>query len=281
MGHLKWPLAASAGLQRRAASALRPGVEAFLLAAVALGCAQVGWSTLTPETAHGSADSAPADSPTASAPAVAEVRSPFAPGASEIGGVSHAAQALLASVRLAGVRMSDDAALSGAVLTLEGGDQRAFMVGQDIGAGVRLAEVRPDYVLLSYDGGQKQVSMETAPSNFSFARALMGMPQDTGQASALSAALASAEDAAWLASTLANLDAGSGAAKGWRVSGPLPAAAQAAGLRDGDLVVAVNGLGPERAAQALGSLGSGRVALSVERGGGERVELNLALNAPA
>jgi type II secretory pathway component PulC len=271
---------ASSGLQRRAASAVRPGVEAFLLAAVALGCAQVGWSVLTPDPAHGSSDSTSPD-PSSTTAQLSEVRSPFAPAAGEMAGASHATQALLSSVRLSGVRMSEDAAQSGAVLTLEGGDQRAFLVGQEIAAGVRLEQVQPDYVLLSYEGGQRQVSMETAPSSFSFARALMGLPQETAQASAQAAVIASPQDAAWLASTLANLELAGGAAKGWRVSGPLPPSAATAGLRDGDLVVAVNGLGPDRAAQALGSLGSGRVVLSIERAGGGRVDLNLALNVPA
>ncbi|MGE3248958.1 MAG: type II secretion system protein N [Hyphomonadaceae bacterium] len=307
MGNIKNLAASASGLSRRASAMVRPGVEALLLAAVALGCAQAGWSVIAPNAALGSAD-APGDEArerTHTQMTAAQVRSPFAPAAAE--GASHAAAALLSGIQLAGVRMADDPAHSGAVLTLEGGAQRAFLVGQEISAGVTLSEVRPDYVLLSYQGGQRQVSMQGAPTRQSFARALMGeapavapeaaaasaqvqAPQTESESAPIAqapvarvapASLAAPENEAWLLQTLSHLERADGRARGWRVAGPVPGDAAAAGLREGDLVVAVNGVGPAYAFLALRSMEQGRVELSVERADGSRARLSLSAGSPA
>jgi S1-C subfamily serine protease len=65
------------------------------------------------------------------------------------------------------------------------------------------------------------------------------------------------------------------------VASPAPAEAVAAGLREGDLIVAVNGLGPTRMMEALSAAATGRVELSIVRGAGERVTLTLAARSPA
>src|SRR5262245_51156380 len=105
-------------LQERAFNAMRPGVEALLLAAVAMGCAQAGWSALAPHVAY-SSDTPKADTfePGMEEAAQAAVRSPFSPALDGSG--SHAATAVLSSVKLAGVRVADDPSRSGCILTLE------------------------------------------------------------------------------------------------------------------------------------------------------------------
>ncbi|MBL8549604.1 MAG: hypothetical protein JNJ73_06445 [Hyphomonadaceae bacterium] len=162
-----------ADLRERALGALRPGVEALLLAAVALGTAQAGWNALTPHVSYASPET-PGPDVVAIAPQAEAVGSPFSPALD--GSTSNAASALLANVKLAGVRVADDPARSGCILTLEDGAQHAFLIGQEIMAGVTLAEVTPDFVLLAHDGGQAQLTLEERPS-FSFARALMGVDQ--------------------------------------------------------------------------------------------------------
>ena len=117
MGNQRLPLP-SILMKERAMMVLRPGVNALLLAAVALGCAQLGWNALTPNLARGSAD---APRPVENA----AIRSPFNPSAEEGVGASPAAEAILSSVRLSGVRVASEPALSGAVLTLADGEQRA------------------------------------------------------------------------------------------------------------------------------------------------------------
>ncbi|MGE3839943.1 MAG: type II secretion system protein N, partial [Hyphomonadaceae bacterium] len=186
---------AAATLHSRVANLARPGIEAALLAAVALGVAQAGWSILSPNTAGAaSASNEDYDSARTAEPQVA-MRTPFAPEAAAMDAQSHAVAALLANVQLAGVRMSLDPTLSGAVLTLDGGDQRAFTVGEEIAGGVRLTEVGADYVLLAYQGGQRQISLPRQ-EGFSFARALMGQAQLSPSVMQVSASLEPAPIAA-------------------------------------------------------------------------------------
>jgi type II secretory pathway component PulC len=159
----------------RISMAMRPAVEAALVAAVAFGCAQAGWAVLTPNTAGASAANntmVRADGAEIDMLAAAPVRSPFEPALAELDAGSNAASAMLSNLKLSGVRVSTVAERSSAVLAMADGAHRAYRVGEEIAAGVRLAEVAADYVLLSYPGGQRQLEMPAAPP--SYARALMG-----------------------------------------------------------------------------------------------------------
>lgn len=271
------PFGASA-LRGRLADAVRPSIEALLLAAVALGCAQAGWTLLTPSNA-GAANSSSSDNNEPITFDVADIQSPFAPDAAGMSAGSHAVAALLSSVQLNGVRMADDPSRSGAMFTLGDGAQRAFMMGQEIADGVTLAEVSADYVLLSYAGGQRRLEMAAAAPTFSFARAMMGLsptneapPAEAAQIAAIDPPIpalgpVSASDRAWLAATLAHIEMRAGRAHGWRVADQMPEAARAAGLVPGDLVTSVNGAGPDNLIAALAAAQSGSVALEIERGG--------------
>jgi general secretion pathway protein C len=250
----------------------------MLLAAVALGCAQAGWTLLTPGAAGASNASVGGEDPVFD---VAGVQSPFAPDAGGLSASSHAVAALLSSIELNGIRMSADPARSGAMFTLGEGEQRAFLVGEEVAEGVTLTSVEAGFVLLEYNGGERRLEMTAAPE-FSFARAMMGLepaagapalvdPSATPSVAEAGADLAparyaefSAEDRAWLASTLSRVEMESGVARGWRVVGPAQAAF-AAGLREGDLVTAVNGAGPRDLIAALAAAQSGRIELQIER----------------
>ena len=269
------PSSAGVGIKRRAYAALRPGIETLLLAAVALGCAQAGWSVLTPS----AADALNASSDTDAAPArlsAIDVVSPFEPSRADGDQQSQAVAALLSGMQLSGVRTAGDPALSGAVLTLNDGAQRAFAVGQEISAGVSLAEVGVDYVMVAYSGGRQRITMSAGPS-YSFARAMMGLepapgaPQHSEPVVAVADAPAALSqqaggEAAWLEATLAQIAQVEGAAQGWRVAEPLPLAATQAGLQPGDVILSVNGAGPESGASALiAAVQSGAVQLEVSR----------------
>ncbi|MBY0562952.1 MAG: hypothetical protein K2P58_02100 [Hyphomonadaceae bacterium] len=173
-------LSGGADLRERALNAVRPGIEALLLAAVALGCAQASWTILAPNPAG--AFNAADDQQDATRLHLAQVVTPFAPALLDSAGPSHAALALLSGVQVSGVRIADDPARSGAILTLNDGSQKAFLVGQEISAGVTLSEVSASYVLVSYPGGTQQLSMATSSQGFSFARALMGQGTDADAA---------------------------------------------------------------------------------------------------
>lgn len=175
-GSKTFPLSVKTALRDGAAGVVRPSVEAMLLAAVALGCAQAGWTLLAPSSA-GALNSV--DDGDALRVEPLEVQSPFAPEAGPMDGQSHALLALLSGIELKGVRVASEGLSSGAMFTLADGADRAFLVGQEIVDGVTLAEVDPEYVLLAYAGGQRRLDMSAAPS-FSFARAMMGLEPAPG-----------------------------------------------------------------------------------------------------
>jgi hypothetical protein len=271
--------ATGADWRSRPATVLRSGVEAALLAAVALGCAQAGWSVLTPDGAGASGPRIDHNSSRRDAD-TADVRSPFAPSLVDADGGSHAAAALLSSIRLAGVRMAEEPSRSGAYFTLADGEQHAFSVGQQISTGVMLADVGRDFVLVSYEGGQQQISMATAPQ-FSIAQAILGRREAPAEAAPqVAAADTIAVDAAWLTGALGPMHVEDGPSRGLRVPGAAPAAAQAAGLRSGDLIVAVNGVGPGDASALLGAVSDGHVELTVRRGESETLTVTLAVAPP-
>lgn len=172
-----------AGLSRNGAGfpgagALRPGVEAAMLAAVAFGCAQAGWSLVGPGPALGSIGASAEDG--AQEPSLIALPdddalvSPFAPNAASLPGASNAAAAYIATVQLAGVRLSENPARSGAILTLQDGAQRAYLVGQELSAGIVLAEVTPDGVVVRFEGGERLLPLAAPARGASFADALMG-----------------------------------------------------------------------------------------------------------
>ncbi len=279
----------------RALGVLRPGVEMVLLAAVALGCAQGGWAILTPNTAGASAAAPPVPDTLSATADESQIRSPFAPAAALDDAASFAANSMIGSVRLAGVRMADDPSRSAAMLTMSDGVQRPYYIGQDIGSGVRLEDVQADYVLLSFEGGQRQVSMERL-SSYSFANALMGRAQAPAESAPVALASLEQSDAAsaqpassemqlnenlsWLVSALARPESVDGVARGWRVSEGVPNAAATAGLRPGDLIVSVNGVGPGDASALLGAVADGQVELAVQRGASERLTISFSAARP-
>ncbi|MCR6643557.1 MAG: hypothetical protein NVV62_02995 [Terricaulis sp.] len=244
-----------------------------MLAAVALGCAQAGWSVLTPNAADALGASSDMDAAPTRLSAI-DVVSPFEPNRVEGDHRSQAVAALLSGVQLSGVRTAADPALSGAVLTLSDGVQRAFAVGQEISAGASLAEVGADYVVIAYGGGRQRIAMTSGPS-YSFARAMMGLEPAPGAPAATEISVQPAEtvipqqaggEAAWIEATLSQIAPLEGGAQGWRVAEPLPLAASQAGIMPGDIILTVNGAGPDSGAPAvLAALQSGSVQLEVRR----------------
>jgi general secretion pathway protein C len=220
----------------RASGLVRPAVEAALVAAVAFGCAQVGWAVLAPPSADatGTPDmgARSESAPTADAP----ILSPFAPMASAADVGSQAVSAELATLTLAGVRASLDPTRSSAIFTLADGGQRAFRVGDDVVAGVRLTEVSGGAATLSFAGGERTFAL--APRrDASFAQALLARVE----------APAGVSMRAWFARLLAQ----GPSASGWRLGEDLPAPAKALGLKPGDQITAVNGVDAARAAEAM------------------------------
>ena len=269
----------TSALGARVGKTVRPGVEALLLAAVALGCAQAGWTIVTPNAANALSD-ANLDDAAPEPIALAQTYSPFTPHT--VAGSTHAMAALLSSVQLNGVRMSLDPALSGAMFTLADGGQRAFLIGQEIADGVTLADVQAQYVIVAYEGGQRRLDMAAGPS-FSFARAMMGLEPAPGAPQTLTADAAapiSEADRAWLLAAVRNVETANGVARGWRIDDAAPERVRAAGLAAGDLVTSINGARPGDIAGAIAATQTGVLRLEIERDGAP-MALTLELGAPA
>jgi hypothetical protein len=157
-------------------TAVRPAVEAAMLAAVAFGCAHAGWSLLVP-TAQGAIDTSGAEEEWSEQggerAAVAALVSPFAPDAVTEASASSAAAAFVSTVKVVSVRVSEVEARSGAIIALQDGGERAFLVGQTLSDGVVLSEVNAGGVVLTFAGGQRDISLAPA-TRHSFAAALLG-----------------------------------------------------------------------------------------------------------
>lgn len=265
---------------------IRPGAEAALLAGVAISCAQLVWHVADSETGELVVDRAVAPQPVATA---APVRSPFAPFAGEQAASAQPAE--LAAIRLAGVRISDQPDRSGAVLTLADGAQRSFLVGFEIFAGVRLASVASNHVVLAWGGGEQVIELDGRPRTDAplFALATPPSPPATtsvawsGAEAVQSVSMQMADPSSSLASMMANgvrLELRNGAPYGWRVLN-VPASLKQGGLTTGDLVVSVNGAGPVDGIAALSAAARRPLQLVVERANGQRVSLQFVDGLPS
>lgn len=264
-----------------ATSLVRPGAEAVLLAGVAFGCAQIGWRLIAPETAEATA--VPASLDVAASDIMADFQSPFSPARPA---ATTAVPDVIAGIHLVGVRMSERANLSGAVLTFGDDLQRPYLVGHEISDGVRLAAVHSDHIVVSFaDDEQVIVLDQNAPPSRSFALALMGVsPQPdappvegtvsmarnaAAQTVSLSDAARSPANTQWLLSTMSSVETRNGAAYGWRVSSPPPALSER-GLATGDVILSINGARPGDAAAVLAAARSSQIKLAIEHASGER-----------
>jgi len=170
-----------------------------------------------------------------------------------------------------------------AVIAGADGSERAFRVGEDVVAGVRLAAVHPDRVVLARAGGEETLRLPR-DTNLAPADIVRATPASAGSTSprVASAAPASAASAAPQGAaapsaaqrTIARLKRNpaelmqrvqvapvfdNGRMTGVRIDGADAELAGAAGLRVGDVVTSVNGTpvdSPARAQQILTGLGA-------------------------
>ena len=268
--------------QAIATGLVRPGAEAVLLAGVAFGCAQVGWRLVEPA----SAGAAPVPPDIAATDTMAHFQSPFAPTASA---ASTTKPDAVASIRLVGVRMSEQQNLSGAVLTFGDDLQRPFLVGQTISDGVLLSQVHADHIVVSFGDDEQMIAMEQGnASPRSFALALMGksLQPDIGlihtadaapaaQAVSLPESSNTPAGANWLLATMGSVETRTGAPYAWRVSSAPPAALGERNLAPGDLILSVNGARPGDTAAVLAAARASRLELVIERPSGERTTIVL------
>ncbi len=272
---------------------IRPGAEMALLAGVAIGCAQIGWRIVSPEVP----DLAVSDvTPDASVEiAAADIRSPFAPlQFADAGGPG--VQADLSGIRLVGLRVAPRAEDSGAILILGDGAQRSFLVGYEIVDGVRLDAIQPNHIVVSLGDSEQIIPLErAAPVAPSLALALLGRPQPEfvspaavmasaapawtgdGQAETVSLPLGREADiAGWLVATSGQVEHRNDQPYAWRAAGAAPQQVRDAGVQAGDLIVSVNGVGPNSGqARLISAATAGQITLEIERKTGQRVRLQV------
>ena len=234
-------------------------LKAILLALIAIQGARLVWALVTPLGPVGRwLPGAPTSIPAAAQLALFSTFDPFSPAASPVQAV---AAAPVSGLTLFGTRMSLGGAPGSAIIAGSDGVQNSFTVGDEVVPGLRLLSVGFDFVLLGGNGSEQRLAMEgaeepAAPS------ATPGAPPPVGGTTQRLTPQAIRENVAF-APRMA----------GGRVTGFLvsavgdPAFLARAGLRDGDVITAVNGRPLTGAAALQSQLTPGsRLSLSVERG---------------
>lgn len=231
-------------------------LKAVLLVLVAVQGARLVWTVVTPLGPVGRwLPPAPASLPEAAQIALLTTFDPFA---SAQGTTTAQAAPVVTGFTLFGTRMSLGAAPASAIIAGADGIQTSFTVGDEIAPGLRLLSVGFDFVMLGGAGSEQRLAMEGAEPLTTTAGAPV---TPTGSPARLSPAAIRANVA--FAPRMAG-----GRVTGLMVS-PIgdPALLQLAGLRDGDVITAVNGRPLTDPAALTSQLAPGaRLSLSIERG---------------
>jgi general secretion pathway protein C len=235
-------------------------LKATLLAGLAVATTQLVWTIVTPVGPFGDwRPSAPRALSAEAQSAVLAAVDPFF----RAGSSAPAAAAASSDLQLFGTRLGSDGLPGSAILGSPEGDQRSYVVGEEVAPGVKLAAVHFDHVDLDRGGIRQSLYMPgsegststlAAPSGASIADAFTLKPRMSG-------------------SNVTGVSVGAGSNK-------VPFTAS--GLRQGDVIVAVNGARITSlidVQQLEASLAPGaRLILTVERGA---QVIPIPLNLPA
>jgi general secretion pathway protein C len=230
-------------------------LKALLLALIAVQLARLVWALATPLGPVGRwLPPVPAALPEAAQLALLSTFDPFAATTTA---TAAAAPAAATGFTLFGTRMSLGGAPASAIIAGADGIQMSYTVGDEVAPGLRLLSVGFDFVLLGSNGSEQRLAMEGAD------------PPAAGTVEAAGSGSASAITPETIRANVAFAPR----TVGGRVTGLLvsplgdPAFLQRAGLRDGDVITAVNGRPASDPAALLTQLAPGaRLALTVERG---------------
>ena len=234
-------------------------LKATLLAGLTVATTQLVWAIVTPVGPFG--DWHPMAPRALSAEAQSALLSTVDPFFRS-GNAGTQAAAAPADLQLFGTRLGSDGIPGSAILGPPDGDQRSYVIGEEVAPGLKLASVRFDHVDLDRGGvrqslympGTESSSSAAAPSGASIADAFTLKPRMSG-------------------SDVTGVTVSPGSNK-------VPFAAS--GLRQGDVIVAVNGARVTSlidVQQLEASLAPGaRLILTVERGA---QTLPIPLNLPA
>lgn len=240
-------------------------MKAVLLALIAIQAARLTWTILTPLGPVGRW--LPAAPPAIPETAQLALLSTFDPFSTQATPASAAAAPTLATgLTLFGTRMSMGGAPGSAIIAGSDGVQNSYSVGDEVAPGLRLLSVAFDFVLIGANGSEQKLVMEGADNPaqaVSPGSTPAPAPSTTGPAPAAALTPTSIRENVGFAPRVVN-----GRVSGFLVSSAGdPAFLQRAGLRDGDIVTAVNGRPLTNPAALQSQLSPGaRLSLTVERG---------------
>lgn len=237
-------------------------LKALILAALAVAGSQLLWAIVTPVGPFG--DWRPAAPRTLSAEAQSAVLATVDPFFRS-GSTAQAMAASPVDLQLFGTRLGSDGVPGSAILGPPDGDQRSYAVGEEVAPGVKLAAVHFDHVDLDRGGIHQSLTMPGAGSEGT----------SPGSSTEAGAAIADAFD---LSPRMSGSNVTGVIVRPGRNSVPFVSS----GLRQGDVIVAVNGAritSPIDVQQLETSLAPGaRLILTVERGA---QTIPIPLNLPA
>ncbi len=233
-------------------------LKALLLALLAVQAAQFFWTVATPLGPVGRwLPPTPAALPDTAQRALLASFDPFSAAAT----ATTQPAPIVTGLTLFGTRMSLGGAPGSAIIAGEDGVQISYAVGEKVAPGLRLLSVGFDFVLLGGEGTEQRLAMEGSEE-----------PSAAVPGAGTPAAAAASGTRLTPQNIRANVAFAPRMSNG-RVTGLLvsalgsPAFLQAAGLRDGDVVTAVNGRAVNDPSALLSQLTPGaRLSLSVERG---------------
>ncbi|ONF95289.1 type II secretion system protein N [Sphingomonas jeddahensis] len=243
--------------------------ELVLLGALAIQCARLVWTVVTPVSPLG--DWRPAGLALPAAPD--QVLRGFDPFYRISGAAAPGGPAVVTSLQLKlfGTRIDEAMGRGSAIIAGPDGEQKSVAVGEEIMPGVILREVAFDHVSIERGGTRENVFLDQSGS---------GTPATPVPGSDGSAATSAAAAPATSGITVQQFQSDIGfvpRVEGGRISGLVVrpagsgAAFRAAGLREGDVITQIGGRavqGPadiERLASQYS--GGGAIALTVDRGG--------------
>jgi general secretion pathway protein C len=225
-------------------------LELLLLALIAVQAARLAWTLVTPVGPVG--DWRPAGAPVL--PASDSALADFDPFFRLSAGAGPAAVTAL-NLKLYGVREDRATGRGSAIIALPDGTQRSFAVGEEIMAGVTLAQVGFDSVTINHGGGAEQIFLDQSRS-----------PQATAPPAPAPGAAVPPNSQIRLQPAMRG-----GRVRGITVSPGIDGgyALRAAGLMPGDVIVSINGRAVTSVddVQTLVRRAGGEASVIVERGG--------------